>query len=85
MAVISIGASGFDGIIMTKDRKIVLLLIRRARRAKRRLDDAHRLEKINPDLLFQRSIEWAEAINAAELARRILYDNDKRRLSRGSE
>lgn len=61
--------------IMTKDRQIVLMLILRQRTAKNRI---LKYKNIDIDDRY-RSYLWAqhaEAANAAELARRILYGHE---------
>ena len=57
---------------MTPDREIVLMLILRSRSAHKRM--RRQIDKNDSEShLMQITTEWAEANNAAELARRILY------------
>lgn len=59
---------------MNKDREIVLALIRNARKARRRMLEHKNILFPISHYLERLTAEYYEAHNAAETARRILYD-----------
>lgn len=64
----------------TLARKIVATLIWRSRRAQRRLREVsnrtYTSQEIKEKMTMAASATWAEAHNAAECARRVLYDHE---------